>query len=126
MEGESLPTALRKSLSEKFPDFDVYQLGKYNKERTIKKKKKKQRELEAANPEAAVPKKDEKPALTIKGMIRNLHIHEPHYEVMCILGKKYPLTADEFRQSKLPGKFEPEKIGKRMKRMIKTIPFFLF
>jgi len=41
LRGKSLPTCLRKAMIDKFPDFDVYQLGKYNKERTIKKKLKK-------------------------------------------------------------------------------------
>ena len=36
---KSLPTALRKALVEKFPDFDEYQLGKYNKEKIKNKTK---------------------------------------------------------------------------------------
>jgi len=34
---------------------------------------------------------------------------------MCILGKKYPLDESEFRILKLPGRFEVERAGKRMK-----------
>ena len=44
LKGHALPTCLRKAMIEKFPDFDAYQLGKYNKERTIKRKQKKLRE----------------------------------------------------------------------------------
>ena len=34
----SLPTALRKAMTAKFPDFDEYQLAKYNKDKSKKKK----------------------------------------------------------------------------------------
>ncbi|PAA68421.1 hypothetical protein BOX15_Mlig031198g1, partial [Macrostomum lignano] len=37
----ALPAALRKAMVAKFPDFDAYQLGKYNKEKAVKKKAKK-------------------------------------------------------------------------------------
>jgi len=41
LKGKALPTCLRKSMVDRFPEFDVYQLGKYNKERSIKRKQKK-------------------------------------------------------------------------------------
>jgi len=41
LKGKALPTSLRKVMITKFPDFDAYQLGKYNKERSIKRKLKK-------------------------------------------------------------------------------------
>ncbi len=68
---------------DKFPDFDAYQLGKYNKEKTIKKKAKKAK----ANKEKAdsPDTKEAKPALTIKQMIRQLHISEPPYNVTTLL-----------------------------------------
>src|SRR5690554_2496062 len=93
----------------KFPDFDAYQLGKYNKERAIKKKAKEAK----ANPTAAKP--DEKPQLTLKQMIRQLHIAKPMTHVMSLLGKKYPENEREFAAMMMPGKFDPEKAGKRMK-----------
>ena len=34
---------------------------------------------------------------------------------MCILGKKYPMSLEEFRNSGLPGVFDPSKAGTRMK-----------
>jgi telomerase protein component 1 len=34
---------------------------------------------------------------------------------MCILGKKYPKTPEDFARSGLPGNFERERAGKRMK-----------
>jgi len=111
--GNALPTCLRKSMITKFPEFDAYQLGKYNKERSIKRKLKKLKEEQSkGNQKARAP---EKPMITIKQMIRLLHINKPHSQVMCLLGKKYPLTEGEFRLSGLPGKFEPERSGLRMK-----------
>ena len=53
--------------------------------------------------------------LTMKQMIRQLHISYPPNATMCILGKKYPLDETEFRVLKLPGRFEPERAGNRMK-----------
>lgn len=114
LKGDALPTALRKMMKEKFTDFDVYQLGKYNKEKSIKKKAKKQKQLIEKLGENAVPKSP-KPILTIKQMIRQLHINEPPYNVMCILGKKYPMTEEEFNKNKLTGRFEPARAGQRMK-----------
>eukprot|EP01124_Arcella_intermedia_P006950 TRINITY_DN1421_c0_g1_i1.p1 TRINITY_DN1421_c0_g1~~TRINITY_DN1421_c0_g1_i1.p1 ORF type:complete len:2329 (+),score=518.76 TRINITY_DN1421_c0_g1_i1:65-7051(+) len=114
LKGKSLPTCLRKTMVGKFPDFDPYQLGKYNKERSIKKKIKKMKEEKEKNPSAAGPK-DQKPMLTIKQLIRQLHIAKPTYNVMCLLGKKYPNSESQFRELELPGKFEEDKSGRRMK-----------
>jgi len=99
LKGKSLPTCLRKSLVGKFPEFDAYQLGKYNKERSIKRKLKKIKEEQAkGNKKARAP---EKPMVTLKQLIRQLHISEPHLQVMCLIGKKYPSTEAEFRVSGL-------------------------
>jgi telomerase protein component 1 len=100
-------------MADKFPEFDVYQLGKYNKEKSIKKKAKKLRLKQEK--EGITPNSEGKPAITMKQMIRQLHISSPTYNTMCILGKKYPSTDEEFQNSNLPGQFEPGRAGKRMK-----------
>eukprot|EP01105_Mastigella_eilhardi_P019923 TRINITY_DN470_c0_g1_i2.p1 TRINITY_DN470_c0_g1~~TRINITY_DN470_c0_g1_i2.p1 ORF type:complete len:2366 (+),score=662.97 TRINITY_DN470_c0_g1_i2:216-7313(+) len=112
--GNAIPTALRKSMVKKFPEFDVYQLGKYNKEGSIKRKKKKLKLRAEKEPQKATFQAG-KPTLTIKQMIRQLHISEPPYHVMCILGKKYPSSAEEFHKNRLTGEWKPELAGKRMK-----------
>lgn len=53
--------------------------------------------------------------MTMKHLIRQCHIREPKYHVMCILGAKYPLSQEEFSKIGLPGTFDPKKAGKRMK-----------
>jgi telomerase protein component 1 len=53
--------------------------------------------------------------LTLKQLIRQLHIAAPPVEVMSILGKKYPATQEEFTRLGLPGTFDPSRAGKRMK-----------
>ncbi|GFS23870.1 telomerase protein component 1 [Elysia marginata] len=159
----SLPAALRKAMIMKFTDFDEYQLAKYNKESSGKKKKAKEKKAEADKKAKAVtmakgkrstnrgkkffesdssdsedendPRKkapfrqlssvsyDEKVSeealrnqrFTIKQLIRKLHIKEPVQYVMSIIGKKYPLTLEEFYQKRLPGTFDETKAGKRMK-----------
>jgi telomerase protein component 1 len=113
LKGNSIPTCLRKAMVAKFPDFDVYQLGKYNKERSIKRKTKKLKQEQIKGNTSAKP--PEKPMITLKQMIRLLHINQPHLQVMCLLGKKYPLTEREFNVTGLLGKFELEKAGTRMK-----------
>ncbi|XP_059178831.1 telomerase protein component 1-like [Physella acuta] len=139
----SLPAALRKAMIAKFPEFDKYQLGKYNKEGSIKKKRAKDKKLKEVpnSPETSafsmrnlddnhpsdddfdsspedcgdqvLKKKQQK--FTIKHLIRKLHIREPVEHVMSIIGKKYPSTIEEFYKSRLPGTWEEEKAGKRMK-----------
>eukprot|EP01130_Rhizamoeba_saxonica_P006688 TRINITY_DN2669_c0_g1_i1.p1 TRINITY_DN2669_c0_g1~~TRINITY_DN2669_c0_g1_i1.p1 ORF type:complete len:2177 (+),score=451.33 TRINITY_DN2669_c0_g1_i1:90-6620(+) len=109
--GRCLPTCLRKGMVDKFKQFDEYQLAKYNNERSVYKKRKKRRET-------GIKKIGGKPELTIKQLVRQLHIAEPHYLVMCILGKKYPLNEKEFRESGIEGTFEESKAGTRMKLKI--------
>ncbi|GFO40942.1 telomerase protein component 1, partial [Plakobranchus ocellatus] len=161
----SLPAALRKVMTTKFAEFDEYQLAKYNKESSGKKKKAKEKKAEAASKietkaskltgmgrkaskrnnffdsdssdsdeESSAQKGfplrqlssvsyDEKvseevlknQSFTIKQLIRKLHIKEPVQYVMSIIGKKYPLTSEEFYQKRLPGIFDETKAGKRMK-----------
>jgi telomerase protein component 1 len=107
----SFPAALRKAMVAKFPEFDVYQLGKYNKDKSAKEPKK--------DPNVVPDEEPEKTRFdfrcTIKFLIRVLHIAEPVYPTMCILGKKYPDTREEFMRSKLPGEFKEDLAGKRMK-----------
>jgi len=43
-------------------------------------------------------KPSSKPTLTIKQMIRQLHISEPVFPVMSILGKKYPMNAADWKK----------------------------
>ena len=52
---------------------------------------------------------------TLKQIIRKLHISEPVYHVMCLIGKKYPENPEDFRRSGLPGTWDQDKAGKRMK-----------
>lgn len=109
--GRALPTALRKAMKFKFPDFDTYQLGKYNKQGKLKRSKAKAKKTGAPPPK---PESD-KSTLTLKQMVRQLHIDSPVYHVMCLLGKKYPANETDFRRSGLPGVFEPAKAGTRLK-----------
>eukprot|EP01089_Gocevia_fonbrunei_P021021 TRINITY_DN7989_c0_g1_i1.p1 TRINITY_DN7989_c0_g1~~TRINITY_DN7989_c0_g1_i1.p1 ORF type:complete len:1161 (+),score=299.65 TRINITY_DN7989_c0_g1_i1:106-3588(+) len=112
LNGRALPTSLRKAMKFKFPDFDTYQLGKYNKAGKIKRKKKKEKQAAATGREIVKPAKAE---LTIKQMVRQLHIAQPVSHVMCILGKKYPADQTSFYSSGLPGTFDKDRAGKRMK-----------
>ena len=59
--------------------------------------------------------KIKKRTYTIKQLIRQLHICSPVDNVMSLLGKKYPMTFEEFVKVRLPGIFDSEKAGKRMK-----------
>jgi telomerase protein component 1 len=108
-----IPTCLRKAMIEKFPAFDEYQLGKYNKERNIKRKMKKYRlKAEKLKLPVQIP---EKPSVTLKQMIRQLHMSQPPSAVMALLGKRYPLTLEAFRAAGLPGNFNPALAGTRLK-----------
>jgi telomerase protein component 1 len=54
-------------------------------------------------------------SFTLKQLIRQLHIARPVNNVMCLLGKKYPASFEDFIQSKLEGEYDQTKNGKRMK-----------
>ena len=141
----SLPTALRRVMAAKFTSFDEYQLGKYNKDTSKRKKKKKEKEnKEKSKPQASskptpqvsiattisddssdddsVVHSDkesdeeiERLSFTLKQLVRKIHISEPVYYVMCLLGKRYPAETEDFRRSRLPGVWDQDRAGKRMK-----------
>lgn len=145
-----LPTSLRKVMVAKFPDFDTYQLGKYNKDASKKSKRK----VKGQKPEKSTTKpavlrsssqktrsdssssssdsessdssvvSDEKSeteeelirlTFTLKQLVRKLHIAEPVENVMCLIGKRYPEDTESFRRSRLPGIWDQDRAGKRMK-----------
>ena len=160
----SLPTALRKVMAVRFTAFDAYQLAKYNKDSSKKRKKqkgkegdeKKKKEGDEKKKKEGDEKKKKKPSsestsdeeekdssnseddsdsesdsvvvseaeseeeierlsFTLKQLIRKIHISEPVEHVMCLVGKKYPEDAESFRKSRLPGTWDQERAGKRMK-----------
>jgi telomerase protein component 1 len=151
----AIPTALRKVMASKFSSFDTYQLAKYNKDATKKKKKqptkaeRDTKKTEAADKKRRADYKTDYPALkarqsvdssdsddedssvvlsdsenkeeierlsfTLKQLIRKIHISEPVEYVMCLIGKKYPEDTESFRKSRLPGLWDQERAGKRMK-----------
>ena len=136
----SLPTALRKAMMDRFPGFDAYQLAKYNKESSRKKKQKKNvaeakddkkkpvpvgvTESSDSDSEDSDVVKDEESeteeelqrmTFTLKQLIRKLHITKPVDHIMSILGKHYPEDPEAYRRSGLPGMWDQDRAGKRMK-----------
>ncbi|VDM16938.1 unnamed protein product [Hydatigera taeniaeformis] len=101
----SLPNALRRVMVEKFKDFDQYQLAKYNREVTETKKNRGRRRNN----------KTSSFTLSLKKMIRLLHISQPVYAVMSLLGKTYPMTISDFIESGLSGDWDPYIAGTRMR-----------
>ena len=101
----AIPVCLRKAMVKKFPSFDEYQIGKYNK----KPKKKEESTLDEEE------KYYERHHFTLKQLIRKIHICDPPNIIMPILGKKYPSSQEEFYRSKLPGHWDEAQSGKRMK-----------
>lgn len=57
----------------------------------------------------------ERLSFTLKQLVRKIHISEPVEYVMCLVGKKYPEDAETFRKSRLPGLWDQDRAGKRMK-----------
>ncbi|XP_076330930.1 telomerase protein component 1-like [Tachypleus tridentatus] len=133
----SLPACLRKAMKAKFSEFDQYQLAKYNRGKNRKKKcattfpnaynknikvKREHEESEenkakiyTINDEMETEKKVTQCKFTLKQLIRLLHITQPVDHVMCLLGKKYPEDPELFRRSGLPGVWEEDRAGVRMK-----------
>ena len=104
----ALPVCLRKAMTKKFPKFDTYQIGKYNK----KPKKKAGKDSDNEDDET---KLYERQHFTLKQLIRKIHISDPPDIVMPILGKKYPETQEQFYRSRLSGLWDESRAGKRMK-----------
>lgn len=138
LNSQSLPAAVRKAVKDKFASFDVYALGKYNRERAIKKAAKKAKAAKAnpvpiARPvlkkgrgkagkpnkqcAAAAPEEAASAArkITLKQLIRKVHIAKPAENVMSIVGKRYPATEEDFKRTGLHGAFDPKRAGLRMK-----------
>ncbi|XP_051032731.1 telomerase protein component 1 [Phodopus roborovskii] len=136
-----LPACLRAAMTDKFAQFDEYQLAKYNprKHRFKKCSRKPPRPQKTERPfsergkcfpkslwslkneqilfEAAynaVPEKSQ-PRFTLKKLVEQLHIHKPAQHVQALLGYRYPSTLELFSRSHLPGPWDPSRAGQRMK-----------
>eukprot|EP00108_Taenia_solium_P005977 TsM_000122900 transcript=TsM_000122900 gene=TsM_000122900 len=101
----SLPNALRRVMVEKFQEFDQYQLAKYNRKITeTKGNKEGRRKNEALGF-----------TLSLKKLIRHLHISQPVDTIMSLLGKTYPMSISDFIESGLSGDWDPYLAGTRMR-----------
>ncbi|XP_048211653.1 telomerase protein component 1 [Perognathus longimembris pacificus] len=135
-----LPACLRAAMTDKFAQFDEYQLAKYNPRKHRAKKrphflahppkmecpfsercfpkslwplKNEQIKFEAAyNP---VPKKNSQPRFTLKKLVQRLHINKPAQHVLALLGYRYPSNLQQFSRSHLPGPWYSSRAGQRMK-----------
>ncbi|CAG9576432.1 conserved hypothetical protein [Leishmania major strain Friedlin] len=117
-----IPAALRSALVSTFAKFSVFSMAKYDNEAAEHRTKRRQIRRDRAAAEAAVvassmtdPAESSatctRPAalpcracpqtFTFKQLIRMLHITEPAYIVCCLLGKRYPTNADDFRRMRL-------------------------
>nr|XP_006994908.1 telomerase protein component 1 [Peromyscus maniculatus bairdii] len=137
-----LPACLRAAMTDKFAQFDEYQLAKYNPRKHRAKKcprrpprpqkteqpfsergrcfpkslwplKNEQIMFEAAY--NAAPAKKSPPRFTLKKLVEQLHIHEPAQHVQALLGYRYPATLELFSRSHLPGPWDSSRAGQRMK-----------
>uniref|UniRef100_A0A5F8AHV7 Telomerase protein component 1 n=1 Tax=Macaca mulatta TaxID=9544 RepID=A0A5F8AHV7_MACMU len=135
-----LPASLRAAMTDKFAQFDEYQLAKYNprKHRAKRHPRRPPRSPRMEPPFSRRPfpryivflrdeqKKFEKaydtvsekknpPRFTLKKLVQRLHIHEPAQHVQALLGYRYPSNLQLFSRSRLPGPWDSSRAGKRMK-----------
>ncbi|XP_076983448.1 telomerase protein component 1 isoform X2 [Tamandua tetradactyla] len=137
-----LPACLRAAMTDKFAQFDEYQLAKYNPRKHRAKRppqkpprppksehpfsekqrylprflqcfKAEQRKFEAIY--SSVPEKKTQPRFTLKKLVQRLHIQDPAQHVQALLGCRYPSSLQHFSQSRLPGPWDSSRAGKRMK-----------
>nr|XP_054303571.1 telomerase protein component 1 isoform X2 [Pongo pygmaeus] len=135
-----LPACLRTAMTDKFAQFDEYQLAKYNPRKHRAKRhprrpprcprmeppfscrpfpryivclREEQRKFEKACD--TVPEKKNPPRFTLKKLVQRLHIHEPAQHVQALLGYRYPSNLQLFSRSRLPGPWDSSRAGKRMK-----------
>ncbi|XP_051779112.1 telomerase protein component 1 [Erpetoichthys calabaricus] len=138
----NIPSCLKKALTEKFKEFSESQLSKYC-QRYKRKKSREDSEYENALPEyiktmnwskglgirkhtfrtlyafmqshTREPAEKENHLVNLKKLIQKLHIKEPVELVMSVLGRKYPNDMQSFVKSGLPGFWDSNLAGKRMK-----------
>ncbi|XP_060677326.1 telomerase protein component 1 [Hemiscyllium ocellatum] len=105
------PSCLRQSLSDRFKGFDEYQLAKYN----TRKQRCKSRQPRLGKSSPTPSDTDPKAGFSLKKLIRWLHLKDPCYPIMCLLGRRYPSDLQSFARSRLPGPWDSRRSGKRMK-----------
>ncbi|XP_019665763.2 telomerase protein component 1 isoform X1 [Ailuropoda melanoleuca] len=137
-----LPACLRAAMTDKFAQFDEYQLAKYNprKHRAKRRPRPPPRPPKTGRPFSetqkylprylrplkdeqkkfeetynAVPERKQQPRFTLKKLVRRLHIREPAQHVQALLGYRYPSNLQMFSRSRLPGAWDASRAGKRMK-----------
>uniref|UniRef100_UPI00398F80EF uncharacterized protein n=1 Tax=Pristiophorus japonicus TaxID=55135 RepID=UPI00398F80EF len=113
------PSCLRQALTDRFKLFDEYQLAKYNTRKQRCKSNTARRRM-VAEPSPAL--KEDKPKVidqfSLKKLIRWLHLKDPAYHIMCLLGRRYPSDLPSFARSRLPGPWDSRRAGKRMKLQV--------
>uniref|UniRef100_F6X8W9 Telomerase associated protein 1 n=1 Tax=Monodelphis domestica TaxID=13616 RepID=F6X8W9_MONDO len=125
-----MPACLRAAMTEKFTQFDEYQLAKYNlREHRAKKRRRRYRRpvsdffpvsshrynnlfMRAYHEE---PVKKKPSDFTLKKLIKRLHIRDPVQNVKALLGCRYPSDLQSFSRSRLPGPWDSSRAGTRMK-----------
>ncbi|XP_078393942.1 telomerase protein component 1-like, partial [Cetorhinus maximus] len=108
------PSCLRQALADSFKLFDEYQLAKYNtRKQRCKSSPRRQKQVAESSPTV----KENKPVdhFSLKKLVRWLHLKEPTYHIMCLLGRSYPSDLQSFARSRLPGPWDSLRAGKRMK-----------
>ncbi|NP_001297242.1 telomerase protein component 1 [Heterocephalus glaber] len=134
-----LPACLRAAMTDKFAQFDEYQLAKYNlrQHRAKRRPRRPPRPPKTEPPfsgrlhvlgflwsltdvqtkfEVAYDAEKKNPSwFTLKKLVQRLHIHKPAQHVQALLGYRYPSSLQLFSQSRLPGPWDSSRAGKRMK-----------
>ncbi|XP_051779107.1 telomerase protein component 1 isoform X1 [Erpetoichthys calabaricus] len=140
--GSCMPSCLKKALTEKFKEFNEFQLAKYNtrKQRCKHKgthKSTKQKDEEAQQSQITkwakllkirdfeflkykrscnrAPADKQQDVFNLKNMIQKLHIKKPAELVMSVLGRRYPSDMRSYFRSGLSGPWDSQRAGKRMK-----------
>ncbi|KAG2462361.1 TEP1 protein, partial [Polypterus senegalus] len=109
----NIPSCLKKALTEKFKEFNESQLAKYC--QRYKRKKSHENSEDEMCSHTKGPEEKENHLVNLKKLIQKLHIKEPVELVMSVLGRKYPKDVQSFVKSGLPGFWDSNLAGKRMK-----------
>ncbi|XP_043840432.1 telomerase protein component 1 [Dromiciops gliroides] len=136
-----MPACLRAAMTDKFAQFDEYQLAKYNlREHRAKKRHRRPRRPKSEkvcqkkwyksaiiyktfnlHQQAFMKAYDTEPVkkkpsdFTLKKLIQRLHIRDPVQNVKALLGCRYPSDLCSFSRSRLPGPWDSSRAGTRMK-----------
>eukprot|EP01006_Ploeotia_vitrea_P029370 TRINITY_DN61934_c0_g1_i1.p1 TRINITY_DN61934_c0_g1~~TRINITY_DN61934_c0_g1_i1.p1 ORF type:complete len:843 (-),score=90.13 TRINITY_DN61934_c0_g1_i1:39-2525(-) len=124
---QTIPAVIRRAIHATFATYTEFSLAKYDNTNAEKRKRMKASKAMAKDDAAGdnqrtkkkvvAPPTIDRDKVTLKGLVRTCHIAQPANAVCCILGKRYPSSAEDFVKAGLgeAKDWDESRADKRMK-----------